>query len=62
MTKEQQGKLREYHTAMMTVSEISERMQLEPKEIRRGLVDMGYLPIEKSQRRKANSQKDLSRW
>ena len=47
MTKEQQGKLREYHTAMMTVSEIAEKMQLAPAEIRRGLVDMGYLPIEK---------------
>lgn len=49
MTKEEQAKLRELHTAQMTVKEIAERMQKPKAEIRSGLVAMGYLPIEKKE-------------
>ena len=46
-TSEESGKLREYHTARMTVSEIAGKMQKKKSDIRRKLVEMGYLPIEK---------------
>lgn len=49
MTKEQQGKLRELHTAQMTVAEIAETMKMKKSDVRRGLVGMGYLPIETKQ-------------
>lgn len=46
-TKEDQAKLREYQTSMLTVSEIADKMQKDKREIRQELVKMGYLPIEK---------------
>lgn len=46
-TSEESGRLREYHTARMTVSEIAGKMQKKKSDIRRKLVEMGYLPIEK---------------
>lgn len=50
LTKEEQGKLRELHTAQMTVTEISQRMQKSQAEIRAELDAMGYLPIETKQK------------
>lgn len=49
MTKEQQGRLRTLHTAQMTVSEIAEELKLKKSEVRKGLVEMGYVPIETKQ-------------
>ena len=46
-TSDEVGRLREYHTARMTVSEIAGKMQKKKSDIRRKLVEMGYLPIEK---------------
>jgi hypothetical protein len=46
-SKEEVGKLREYHTARMTVSEIAETMKKKKSDVRRELVALGYLPIEK---------------
>lgn len=46
-SKEEVGKLREYHTARMTVSEIAETMKKKKSDVRRELVALGYLHIEK---------------
>lgn len=46
-TKEDSARLRELHTACMTVSEIAETMKKKKSDIRRKLAEMGYLPIEK---------------
>lgn len=54
MTKEEQGKLRELHTAQMTVAEISQKLQKPEAEIRAELDAMGYRPIE--ERLKAESE------
>lgn len=45
-TKEDSARLRELHTACMTVSEIAEKMKKDRTVIRQELVRMGYLPRE----------------
>lgn len=49
MTKEQQGKLRTLQTAQMTVAEIARKMKMKQSDVRIGLVEMGYVPIETKQ-------------
>jgi hypothetical protein len=49
VTKAQQGKLRELQTAQMTVAEIAETMNMKKSDVRKGLVAMGYVPIETKQ-------------
>lgn len=44
--KHTQAKLREYHTARMTVAEIAEKLHLPKDFVRRELNEMGYRPIE----------------
>lgn len=49
-SKDELGRLREYQTAQMTVSEIAAKMQKKKSDVRRELVSMGYLPIEIKQK------------